>query len=784
MKARLVFLSGWCLALAVLALAPGSGLAAGKPKPASAKPETKAGETATFGFGGPEIFPIDPAISHLRYADIDGDGLNDLVVVNNARSQITILLNQTGKTNRVELKDAKREINELPPDARFRIVSTASEKRIADILLADLNGDQRPDLVYYGEPHELVVQYNEGTNTWSAPKRWSINDGQLVPGALAAGDFNGDGLTDLVLLGENQMYLFLQKKDHTLAEPEKLPFSGTVKTLMALDIDGDGRDDLLLSNWDSPNPLRFRLQNQSGQLGPEHYFAMPPIRSFWADDLEGDHKTEVITVSQNSGRAAVHKFARNAAEKISGNLSAGQFQVVPLVRTTKPRRGVTWSDVNGDGLPDLVFADPDSAQVTVLLQQPDGTMSAARSFPSFSGITDLCVADWDGDNHPKIFVLSADERQVGVMRFDQNGRLAFPEVIPSEGKPLALAAGALKPGARPVLAMISDVDGKRSLIIRQADGTVRRQKLSESFKGNPSAMTFQDVDQDGLADLVVLIPYEKIKILRQTDAAFEEIDLAPPGGSAEQPWVSQADVDGDGKPELLLAQKNFLRAVKLKGETGSGTNKTWSFAVKDQINGAASNSRIVAAAAVPHEDKTNATLCLLDAEKKALTLCQRDASGVWQTVRSIPLPFTEFNELRPITVGASQGRGLGFVGQNAAGVMALSGSVWELKEVGGYETPIKNARLSDVVTGDLNNDGRKDLVFLETSRHYIDVVIFGPDGKLVPANRWPVFEERSFRGQRGELPEPREAVIADFTGDGKKDLVIMVHDRLLLYPQE
>src|SRR5579862_4860570 len=52
-----------------------------------------------FGFTGPEIFPIDNQLSQLRVADLDGDGLNDLIVVNNARSKIDLLYNQTGKTN-------------------------------------------------------------------------------------------------------------------------------------------------------------------------------------------------------------------------------------------------------------------------------------------------------------------------------------------------------------------------------------------------------------------------------------------------------------------------------------------------------------------------------------------------------------------------------------------------------------------------------------------------------------------------------------------------------------
>src|SRR2546427_287504 len=98
--------------------------------------------TNRFGFTGPEIFPIDNQIGHLRSADLDGDGLTDLIVVNNARSKISLLFNQTGKTNESPTKTSvRREINELPPAARFRIDSIASEKRISSLVVADLNSD-------------------------------------------------------------------------------------------------------------------------------------------------------------------------------------------------------------------------------------------------------------------------------------------------------------------------------------------------------------------------------------------------------------------------------------------------------------------------------------------------------------------------------------------------------------------------------------------------------------------------------------------------------------------
>ncbi|MGI8964960.1 MAG: FG-GAP repeat domain-containing protein [Limisphaerales bacterium] len=753
----------------------------------------RAAETkrSKFGFSGPEIFPIDNQIGQLRAADINGDGKIDLVLVNNSRAKINLLINQTGQTNlaapaKISLK---KEINELPPDARFRIDSIASEKRISSLVVADLNSDGRPDLAYYGsDPEELVLQYNEGTNGWSAPKRWLIGDkSSLTPNALATGDLNGDKRQDLLLLSENVIYFLPQNADHTLGEPKQIPFTGAVKAIQVLDIDGDGREDLLLVNWDDPVPFRFRLQNAQGQLGPEIHFALPPIRSYWADDLDNDHKTEIITIAQNSGRAQVANFISKPAETLSGKFKQGQFQILPFTKTDKNRRGIVWADLNGDHLPDLLVAEPDSGQLTLYLQKTNGTLAAAKTFSTLTGVIELAVADWDDDGTPEIFVLSSDERQVGVTHLDKKGRISFPTILPFEGKPLAMAIGPLQADSKPTLAVILDQENKRILATRSADGKTRLLKLSDNFKSNPASLSFHDVDQDGLQDLIVLVPYEKIKIFRQVAGKdFEELDVVPPGGNAEQPWLSIADLDGDGKTELLLAQKNFLRAVILKRETQNETNNkpAWSFSVKEQINGASSNSRIVGAAPLLNGTNAIASLFLLDAEKKVLTLCERDKAGVWQVVRNLSLPVTDFNALQGVGFGATNANSLAFLGVNAVAWMSLTGPIWEFSELDGYETPIKDARLNDVMSGDLNNDQRKELVFLETAKNYVDLVLFEPPHQLVSANRWPVFEERSFRSRRNDLGEPREAAVADVTGDGKNDLIILVHDRILVYPQE
>ena len=749
-------------------------------------PESKAADTTNlFGFTGHEIFPIDQQISQLHMADLDGDGLNDLIVANNLRSKINLLYNLTGKTNRNELPARKLELNELPPGSRFKIDSLPTEERLSGLCVTDLNGDGRPDLAYFGDAKDLIVRYNLGTNGWSEPKRWHLDDGMLSPNALVTGDINGDGLDDIILLGDSgAAYLIAQKADHTLAEPKKIAYSGSPKAVAISDVDGDGRADLIFVDFDSPNPFRLRRQNPDGQLAPEVYFKIPAVRAYWLDNLAGGKTNYLATIVAATGRAEVSQFVRKPAETLSGDFKAGQLEILPLNKTDSAQRGVAWADVNGDGLTDLIVAEPESGQLSVYLQQADGSFASPKTFPSLAGVSQITVADWNKDEKPEIFLLSRDENAVATTQFDKTGRLPFPTSLPLDGKPLVMTVGPLKHGAKPTLAIIVDKDGARSLVLQTPDGKTTTQKLSDSFKSNPTTFAMADVNQDGLTDLVLLMPYEKIKVLLQKrDGKFEETDVDPPGGAMEQPWLAMADVDGDGKPELLLPQKNFVRAVVLEQGTklaGSTNSPAWTFKVKDQINGAESDSRIVGAAAIGN-GKGAAALFLFDAEHKELTLCQRDAAGVWQAIKNMDLPVTSFNSLQGAKIGAPA---LAFTGQNSVAWLPLAGEVWQLVKLDDYDTSIKDGFLNDLTAGDLLGNGRKQLIFMETARNYLDLVIFSKDRKLVPGDRWQVFEQHTFRGAQNAIPEPRECAVGDVTGDKKNDLIVLVHDRILVYPQE
>jgi hypothetical protein len=356
------------------------------------------------------------------------------------------------------------------------------------------------------------------------------------------------------------------------------------------------------------------------------------------------------------------------------------------------------------------------------------------------------------------------------------------------GKPLMMTLGKFKKNGKITLAVIVDKDGQRSLATLTADGKTKTQNLSPSFKSNPVAMTIHDANQDGLADLVILIPYEKVKVLLQkTSGEFDEEDVDPPGGALDQPWLATADVDGDGKPELLLPQKNFVRAVVLEQGSkipGTTNQPNWVFRVKDQINGAANDSRIVGATTVKSGTNAIPSIFLFDAEHKQITLCEPDAAGVWQIVRNIEIPMADFSAIRTVKLGGTNVQSVAFLGQSMVGWLPLAGDVWQYHTLDGYDTLIKNGYLNDMVAGDLTGSGRKQLVFLETAKNYIDLVFFDAHHKLVPGDRWQVFEQHTFRGRDNALPEPREAAVADVTGHGKNDLIILVHDRILVYPQE
>ena len=54
---------------------------------------------------------------------------------------------------------------------------------------------------------------------------------------------------------------------------------------------------------------------------------------------------------------------------------------------------------------------------------------------------------------------------------------------------------------------------------------------------------------------------------------------------------------------------------------------------------------------------------------------------------------------------------------------------------------------------------------------------------MIPAINFKIFERKTFH-DGGDMIEPRDMAIGDVDGDGRADLILVVHDRVLVYRQD
>jgi len=100
-------------------------------------------------------------------------------------------------------------------------------------------------------------------------------------------DFDQDGSTDLILVGEWMSPKFLQNKNGTFSEVNSMDLKGLWQTIEAFDIDGDGDMDYLLGNWGTNSKFK----------ASEKY----PMKLYF-NDFDDNGQTETVTAMEKNGK--------------------------------------------------------------------------------------------------------------------------------------------------------------------------------------------------------------------------------------------------------------------------------------------------------------------------------------------------------------------------------------------------------------------------------------------------------------------------------------------------
>jgi hypothetical protein len=304
-------------------------------------------------------------------------------------------------------------------DAAGSVTSTFNVTVVRKVL--DLNGDQNADLAFQNAATGQIyawfldgsgssVNFTSGSGlTATGPNAGYLYGGSLPGWQLAAiGDVNGDGIPDLVFqnTATGQVYAFFLNGSG--ASVNFSTGSGIVGTgylyggslpgwqlAGVADVNGDGHPDLVFQNTGTGQVYAFFLDGSgasvnfytgSGILGAGYLYggSLAGWRLAGVGDVNGDGIPDLVFQNVGTGQlyafaldgsGASVNFATGAGTKGSGFLYGGSLPGWWLT-------GI--GDMNGDGIPDLIFQNTGTGQVYSFFLNGSG---ASVDLTTGSGLT-------------------------------------------------------------------------------------------------------------------------------------------------------------------------------------------------------------------------------------------------------------------------------------------------------------------------------------------------------------------------------------------------------------
>ncbi len=743
-----------------------------------------------FNIKGPEVTKIDWNTRSLIYNDFDNDGLIDMAVINNDIAKINILYQRNPKSNQSNPRRSIK-VNRWDPvleDSRFVKDSVVTGAYLLALNSGDLNNDGLVDLVYTTNTEPLVVRYQSKDKNWSDQWTYDYLKPQQWVSTLQVRDLNNDNRDDLVVLAARKILVFFQNDAGLLLEPKTyLTAEKNTRGLQLSDLNNDGKLDIHYIVSNSENSLRVRFQdNIDGKFGPEHMF---PV------NIGSANIAPQLNAAKNNSKFVYIDVKTRMLEFFSLNHEYGQLEKLedlhPQTYATNNSNNssakYTSGDFNNDKRLDILVGDSDTAEFLLYLQNKSGDFEEPITFPTFDDLSGLAAGDFKGKGITEIIVVSKDEGILGQTKLNKNGRISFPKIIPTDGKPYIVAADNLDDDKNTELILFEKNENKYNLTIVRWDNDLDfwtyKSIPVNNIKRDPETILTLNLNNDHYLDILLIIPREPARLfVNDTDGNFSEVAVDSVIRKSmltniNPSRIGTGDLDNDGFKELIISQEGYARSLKLNDDNV--------LEIIDQFNARQNDDDIFCPLVFDIDSDNSPDLIFYNKNNFELQLLQKDKNDVFRYIKSIEVGEIDLTNSTVTSIYKNNLNRLFFFGKNRFWVVPLDKKGWAINSLGNYETDLKNVIYTGLETADMNNDGVLDILVIDAQNHILEILNQVDDNTWNSVLHFTVFDENiHFQGRRGSPLEPREMIVADLTGDNKTDIALLIHDRILLYYQE
>jgi hypothetical protein len=313
-----------------------------------------------------------------------------------------------------------------------------------------------------------------------------------LSGGAVVGDFNGDGILDLIvgqtINGQTGSINFYRGLGNgTFAAPITSPSTLPVGALMSGDFNGDGKLDLVVTSFD---PGGFNSEAVVFINNGFGHFVQGTILGGgdggWLSgiaDVNGDGILDVLFESTNQGQGSVEIFLGNG----DGTFTLRSF----AQEMNYDGAPIGIADFNGDGKLDLAVVE--SGQIDVFLGNGDGTFQTFVPYlcnPCGGSVT---AADVNGDGKLDLIV-----GNLVILLGNGDGTFTLGNTYAPRGAGYNAVGDFNGDGKLDVVAAGNGI----TLYLGNGDGTFQNFTSSGAFSGIGGIVPFGDFNRDGQLDIV------------------------------------------------------------------------------------------------------------------------------------------------------------------------------------------------------------------------------------------------------------------------------------------